>query len=198
MYGPHIACLFASKAAQKHMSTLGHFFKPTNTLENLLGLAAANYELTASIPAVCKYLQSVPWDTISKHEEQLQGILIDYLLSKPDVYQIWGEPTAARAKRVPVISFTVKGRNSKSVVEAIEAQSDYGCRWGTFYSVRLAGEVMGLDEVDGVVRVSLVHYNTGEPFKRAQLSYIREVLTHIPVEEISGYVKCLDQVVSSR
>ena len=162
VYGPHIACLFASKQAQKHMTTLCHFFKPTHTLENLLGLAAANYELTASIPAVCKYLQGVPWDEISKHEEKLQGILIDYLSSKPEVYQIWGEPTATRGKRVPVISFTVKNRSSKSVVEAIEAQSDYGCRWGTFYSVRLAKEVMGLDEVDGVVRVSLVHYNTGK------------------------------------
>lgn len=196
VYGPHIASLYASKKAQKHMSTLGHFFKPTDTLENLLGLAAANYELTASIPTVCKYLQSVPWDEISKHEEKLQGILIDYLLSKPDVYQIYGEPTADRAKRVPVISFTVKGRSSKDVVDVIEAKSDFGCRWGAFYSNRLAADVMGLDPVDGVVRVSLVHYNTGKqlkPYKKRRAA----ILITSAEAEISGYVKVLDEVVSS-
>lgn len=45
-YAAHIAQLYASKDAQKHLRTLGHFFKTTDTLENLLGLAAANYELS--------------------------------------------------------------------------------------------------------------------------------------------------------
>ena len=163
VYGPHIASLYASQSAQKHMRTLGHFFKPIDTLENLLGLAAANYELAASIPEVCKYLQTVPWDAISQHEEKLQKILIDYLKSKPDVFRIWGEPTEDRRKRVPVISFTVTGRSSVAVVNAIEERSDFGCRWGAFYSNRLVQDVLGLDAVDGVVRVSLVHYNTGKP-----------------------------------
>ena len=162
VYGPHIATLYASKEAQKHLRTLGHFFKTTDTLENLLGLAAANYELTASVPEVCKYLESVPWDEIAAYEEELQDILIQYLNSKPDMIQIWGEPVADRKKRVPVISFTVKGRSSREIVEAIEAKSDFGCRWGSFYSNRLAEEVLGIDPGDGVVRVSLLHYNTGE------------------------------------
>ncbi|KAK5678495.1 hypothetical protein LTS10_008939 [Elasticomyces elasticus] len=172
-----MASMYASKSAQKHLSTLGHFFKPTNTLEYLLGLAAANYELTASIPAVVQYLESVPWDEISKHEEKLQAILLDYLKSKPEVFKIWGEPSADRAKRVPVISFTVKGRSSKEVVDQIEVNSDYGCRWGAMYSNRLVEDIMGLDPIDGVCRVSLVHYNTEE--------------------EVRGYVKVLDEVVSS-
>ena len=172
VYGPHIASLYASKSAQKHMHTLGHFFKPTDTLENLLGLAAANYELTASVPEVCKYLQGVPWKEISKHEEKCQAILIDYLLSKPEGYQIYGEPTADRSKRVPVISFTVQGRSSREVVEAIEAKSNFGCRWGAFYSNRLVEEVCGLDPVDGIVRVSLVHYNTGKLSNPARYSIV--------------------------
>ena len=177
VYGPHIATLYVSKAAQKHMRTLGHFFKTTDTLENLLGLAAANYELTASIPEVCKYLEQTPWDQIAEHEERLQGILIDYLNSKPDLIEIKGEPVADKKKRVPVISFVVKGKKSRDVVEAIEARSDFGCRWGSFYSNRLCEEVLGLDAVDGVIRVSLVHYNSEK--------------------EISEYVKVLDEVISS-
>jgi selenocysteine lyase/cysteine desulfurase len=91
----------------------------------------------------------------------LQGILIDYLNSRDDV-KIWGEPVKDAAKRVPVISWTVDGRKSKDIVDAVEAKSDFGFRWGGFYSNRLVEEVMGLDPVDGVVRVSLVHYNTGK------------------------------------
>lgn len=139
-------------------------------------MAAANYELTASIPDVCAYLQKTPWEQIAAHEEKLQGILIDYLNSKPEVFKIYGEPVADKSKRVPVISFTVKGRKSKDVVDAIEAKSNFACRWGAFYSNRLAEDVLGLDPVDGVVRVSLLHYNTEE--------------------EIKGYVKVLDEVVS--
>jgi selenocysteine lyase/cysteine desulfurase len=161
VYGPHIASLYASKDAQKHLKTLGHFFKPTDTLENLLGLAAANYELTASIPNVCEYLSTVPWDEISKHEEKLQGILLEYLRSKDNI-QIWGEPSADRTKRVPVISFTVKGRKSKDIVDQVESKSDYGIRYGAMYSNRLCKDILGLDEVDGVVRISLCHYNTGK------------------------------------
>lgn len=67
--------------------------------------------------------------------------------------------------RLPVISFSVKDRSSKEVVEGLEAMSNFGCRWGHFYSKRLVDEVLGLGEEkggDGVIRVSMVHYNTGE------------------------------------
>ncbi|KAI4746685.1 PLP-dependent transferase [Aureobasidium sp. EXF-12298] len=176
VYGPHIAMLYAKQESQKSMQTLGHYFKGSASLEDKLGLAAANYELTASIPKVCEYLSQIPWEAISSHEEKLQGILIEYLNSRKDV-KIWGEPVADAAKRVPVISWTVDGRSSKDVVDAVEAKSDFGFRWGAFYSNRLVQEVMGLDPVDGVIRVSLVHYNTED--------------------EIRQFVKVLDEVLSS-
>lgn len=40
------------------------------------------------------YLESQSWDAIAEHEERLQAILIDYLNSKPDIYQIYGEPVS--------------------------------------------------------------------------------------------------------
>ncbi|KAK5113978.1 hypothetical protein LTR62_003101 [Meristemomyces frigidus] len=177
VYGPHIASLYASKASQKYLRTLGHFFKPTDGLENLLGLAAANYELTASIPQVCEYLSKLSWDDIAVHEEKLQAILLEYLRSKPETFKIWGEPAPDKAKRVPVISFTVAGWSSKSVIDQIEKQSSYGCRYGAMYSNRLCVDILGVDAVDGVVRVSLVHYNTEE--------------------EVRGFVKVLDGVVTA-
>jgi selenocysteine lyase/cysteine desulfurase len=40
-----------------------------------------------------------------------------------------------------------------------------GIRWGDFYAKRLI-EALRLDKNDGVVRVSLVHYNTLEEVHR--------------------------------
>jgi selenocysteine lyase/cysteine desulfurase len=177
LYGPHMASMYVSQSAQdKALKTIGHFFKPTATLENKLGLAGANYELTASIPDVVEYLAKTPWEAIAAHEEVLQGVLIDYLKSKPEVFTIWGEPVADKERRVPVVSFTVKGRDSKGVVDAIEEGSDFACRWGAFYSNRLCEEVLGLDAVDGVVRVSLLHYNTGESFLVVPVFFLHRVL----------------------
>ena len=179
VYGPHIAMLYASTKAQESMASLGHYFKGSATLEDKLGLAGANYELTASVPAVCEYLAKIPWAQIETHEEKLNAVLIDYLNENRDRcgIQIYGEPVPDSAKRVPVISFTVRGKKSQDVVETVEARSNFGFRWGCFYSNRLVGEVLGLDTNDGVIRVSLVHYNTEE--------------------EISEFVKVLDQVLSS-
>jgi selenocysteine lyase/cysteine desulfurase len=177
LYGPHMASMYVSQSAQDEaLKTIGHFFKPTATLENKLGLAGANYELTASIPDVVEYLAKTPWEAIAAHEEVLQGVLIDYLKSKPEVFTIWGEPVADKERRVPVVSFTVKGRDSKGVVDAIEEGSDFACRWGAFYSNRLCEEVLGLDAVDGVVRVSLLHYNTGESFLVVPVFFLHRVL----------------------
>lgn len=60
-----------------------------------------------------------------------------------------------------MVSFGVRGRGAREVVEGVERRSGFGCRWGAFYSVRLVEGVLGLGG-EGVVRVSLVHYNTGE------------------------------------
>ena len=177
VYGPHIAVLYASAQAQKSLTSLGHYFRPSASLEDKLGLAAANYELTAAVPAMCGYLASVPWADIAEHEEAISKILIDYLLENGERFgvRIYGEPTPDREKRVPVISFTVERRSSRAIVEAVEGRSSYGFRWGCFYSNTLVKEVLGLDPTDGVVRVSLVHYNTEE--------------------EVRGFVKVLEEVL---
>lgn len=127
-----------------------------------LELAAASYELTQSIiPLVAYFGEDVKqtWAAIAEHEEKLQKRLIDYLVSRPDI-AIYGETSTKSSARLPTVSFTVQGRSSQSVVEAVEAISDVGIRWGHFFSKRLAEKILGLDD-DGVVRVSLVHYNTG-------------------------------------
>ncbi|KAL6722046.1 hypothetical protein ACLMJK_001151 [Lecanora helva] len=169
VYGPHIALLYASPTAQRTLSSLGHYFHTSTSLSTRLGLASAPYELVASIPQIVSYFgpkKSETWNAIAAHEERLQEILLAYLKGKKEMVTIYGVDSGGREKRVPVISFTVKGRKSKDVVDQIEEKSKFGCRSGSMYSNRLVSEVLGLDEVDGVVRASLVHYNTEDEVKR--------------------------------
>jgi selenocysteine lyase/cysteine desulfurase len=165
VYGPHISLLYAHPRALSTLSSLGHYFNPHSTLENKLGLAASNYELTSALPVVASYFGSSPssisaaWASIRAHEAVLQDILLAYLRGRKDV-TIFGEPSSDPGLRVPTISFVIDGYGSRSVVERVEKESRFGFRWGAFYSNRLVEEVLGLGK-EGVVRVSMVHYNTG-------------------------------------
>jgi selenocysteine lyase/cysteine desulfurase len=157
--------LYASLSAQETLSSLGHYFNPSSTLEGKLSLAASNYELTAAIPHVCAYFGTSPaaaaatWAAIKAHEQALQEILLAYLRSRKDV-TIFGELSSDPDLRVPTVSFVIEGQGSRSVVERVERVSEFGFRWGAFYSNRLVENVLGLGK-EGVVRVSMVHYNTG-------------------------------------
>ncbi|ORY17285.1 pyridoxal phosphate-dependent transferase [Clohesyomyces aquaticus] len=168
VYGPHISVLFASASAQKRLKPMGHYFNPSKTLENKIGFAAANYELTQTIPLIVSYLggdNSGPvFSAITEHEGKLQKVLLDFLNSREDV-TVHGETSADPAVRVSTISFTVKGVESKQVVDKAEKISNLGFRWGHFYSKRLCEELLGLDN-EGVVRVSMVHYNTEEEIRK--------------------------------
>jgi selenocysteine lyase/cysteine desulfurase len=141
--------------------SLGHFFNPQQSLADRLGLAGASYELLQSIPLVIEYLggrDSDRWQDVVEHEEKLQEALLSYLRDRPDV-TIYGHRESDPARRVPTVSFTIQGWDSKEVVETVEAQTNYAFRWGAFYSERLVRDVLSLGP-HGVVRVSMVHYNT--------------------------------------
>ncbi|KAF2027158.1 PLP-dependent transferase [Setomelanomma holmii] len=157
VYGPHIAVLYASNSAQKHVKAMAHFFNPTKTLEDKLGFAASNYENVQTIPQITKYLDGSV-DAITEQEGKLQKILLDFLNSRSDI-TVQGSTSADSSQRVPTISFTVDTVNPKQIVNEAEKISNYGFRWGHFYSKRLCDEVLGLGP-EGVTRVSMVHYNT--------------------------------------
>jgi selenocysteine lyase/cysteine desulfurase len=154
---------------------MSHYFNPTKTLEDKIGFASSNYECTQSIPQITSYLDGA-FDSIASHEGKLQKILLDFLNSRPDV-TVLGSTLSDSSVRVPTISFTVKGMSSKKIVEEAEKISNYGFRWGHFYSKRLCDEVLGL-EPEGVTRVSMVHYNTEEEIK-GLVEVLKKVLPEV-------------------
>ncbi|KAH8893741.1 cysteine desulfurase [Thozetella sp. PMI_491] len=180
VYGPHISMLYASTKAQEQMTSLGHFFNPHKTLVNKIGLAGASYELVYGVPPVLEYLNPATgpskWDGIIIQESLLQETLLNYLNSRGDI-TVWGETSADSAVRVPTISFTIDGWSSRELVEQVEKDTNFGFRWGSFYSVRLVEEILKLSK-EGVIRVSMVHYNT--------------------VEEVKGLIVAIDKVLSRK
>lgn len=163
VYGPHISMLYASRSAQHHVRPLGHFFNSPVGLTEKIGLAGASYELVQALPHVVNYLGasgSSTWNAIIAQEERLQTLLIDYLRSRSDV-TIYGEPSGKSAVRLSTVSFTVQGWNCQKLVEGVERVSAYGIRAGCNYAERLVREILGRGR-DGVVRVSMLHYNTGK------------------------------------
>jgi selenocysteine lyase/cysteine desulfurase len=131
VYGPHISLLYASESAQQYIKPLNHYFNPSKTLEDKLGLAGSSYEAVQAIPQIVEYL-SPPGEVfaeIAKHEENLSKILLGFLNSREDI-TLWGDKVEDKAVRVPTVSFSVKGMGSKEVVEKAEGGSRFGFRYG--------------------------------------------------------------------
>ena len=113
---------------------------------------------------------------MSALETGLQVRLLEYLRSKPDV-RIIG-PSATDSNRVATVSFVHAQKRSAEIARAANGRR-YGIRFGHFYAhrlcERLARERILHDVDDGVVRVSMLHYNT--------------------LAEIDGLIECLESVL---
>ena len=94
---------------------------------------------------------------IASQEQLIQERLLEFLSSKPNV-RVIGLVDADRSRRVPTISFVVDGVKSSTIVEQVDPHG-IGIRFGHFYAYHLI-ESLGLMEREGVIRVSMVHYNT--------------------------------------
>jgi selenocysteine lyase/cysteine desulfurase len=102
------------------------------------------------------------FDVMTACELPLQARLIEYLRSRDDV-RIFG-PTDAGPSRVGTISFVHESKSSAEITEEVD-RSGIGIRHGHMYAYHLC-EAAGLIPEDGVVRTSLVHYNTPEEIDR--------------------------------
>ncbi len=170
VYGPHMASAYVRKDVQSQLDSLGHYFLANDNATDLLGLGAGNYELVQSIPAITAYIDSVGWDWIRTQEEALQTELLNFVSTRSEIH-LYGEPKASRALRMPVISFRVSGWSSQAFVKAVYETSNCAPTASDFYARRLCEEVLCVNPEDGLIRCSLLHYNTIDEVR----SFIRVV-----------------------
>lgn len=102
--------------------------------------------------------------TFRSMEAPLQEQLISLLNKKPNV-SIIGPAHADVDTRVPTVSFVHKSKTSAELNTAIQ-QAGFAIRHGHMYAMRLTERLVDEKLVrspgDGVVRISLLHYNTTE------------------------------------
>jgi cysteine desulfurase family protein (TIGR01976 family) len=182
VYGSHYALLYGKQEHLLAMPGINHYFIGQTHIPYKFQPGNVNFELSYGMLGLCDYLSELAQlsygeqtaldlrsqmvqavELMSTHEDVIGDRLLKYLTSKSNV-RIIGQPQANRNSRVPTISFVVDGTNSESIPRQID-KHHIGIRFGDFYAKRLI-EDLGLDKQGGVVRVSMVHYNTIEEVDR--------------------------------
>ncbi len=103
------------------------------------------------------------FDQIATHEAILAQQLLDYFATVP-AFKVIGINNSVIDQRVATISLVHQSMNSNVIVEQVDPHN-IGIRFGDFYAVELINH-LGLREKQGVVRISLAHYNTTDEVQR--------------------------------
>ena len=102
-------------------------------------------------------------ELISKHEEKIANPLLDYLNSRKDLKLI-GQKKIKNKNRAPTITFLSNKISSKDLSDHL-VKNRIATRNDNFYAWRCL-KALGIDDVDGVVRTSIVHYNSSEDIEK--------------------------------
>lgn len=180
-YGPHQGLLYGRRELLERARGCNHEFIPEDDVPYKFQPGGVVHELAAAIPGICEYLAALDlhhfgssdlalggrlervFGLIAEHEERLVAPLLDFLTRRHGVHLL-GPATADRRRRVPTVSFWLDGQKSSEIPPLLDAHR-LAVRWGHFYARRAIRD-LGLDERDGIVRISLVHYNTPAEVER--------------------------------
>ncbi len=174
-YGPHLACVYGKRELLADLAGINHFFIADSEVPYKLQPGHVTYELVHALPAVVDYLAALDFDAVAAHERALAARLLDFLGDRRGV-RVLGERTASPT-RLPTISFTVDGADAGAIVRAVDPHR-IGIKHGDFYARRLVDR-LGLGARGGVVRASMVHYNTIEEVDRL-CAVLEPILTAAP------------------
>ena len=180
-YGPHLGLMFTSENISQKVTNQGHFFnadKPTYRLTP----AGPDHASVAACAGMVDYYEDIyrhhfqsdsenlrrrlekVFQLFGEHEEQLMEPLINYILSRED-FRLIGTDSTNRTERAPTVAFHSYTKSSEAIYNSL-IDAKVSCGHGNFYAHRLT-EAVGLNAQDGVVRLSMVHYNTMEEVDRA-------------------------------
>ena len=181
VYGTHLAVLYCKRDHQAGLANQYHYFHADKGITQL-NPGGLSYAAASGLGGITVYFEDLyrhhfgrsandprsalraVFALIAAHEETLAGPLLAYLSAKPGIRLI-GRAEPDRRSRVPTISFLVQDRPSNEIAEAVAAER-LAIAAGHFYGRRCV-EALGVrDPDDGVVRVSMVHYNTPDEVER--------------------------------
>ena len=174
VYGPHLSAIYGRASLLLAAEGQNHAFIPDDRIPYKLQPGNVTHELAAGLPGITDYLDGVAahhevqhldararhaavFELFTAQEARLCARMLEGLLQH-DAISVIGSRDPSPSVRVPTIAFTVKGRHASEVPPLFDPHG-IGLRFGDFYAPG-AIEALGLAEQGGVVRASLVHYNT--------------------------------------
>jgi cysteine desulfurase family protein (TIGR01976 family) len=192
VFGPHMAALFGTHEAFAELEGPNHFFIPRDEVAYAFEPGGVSHEGCAGLLGLWPYFAALAgadgaaapqrsaieaaYAVIAERETALQARLIDYLNLKPEV-RIIG-PLTTDPSRVSTVSFVHRSRRSGEIARAAN-EKRFGVRYGHFYAYRMCARLAEAgclhDVEDGVVRASLLHYNS--------------------LDEVDRLIACLDELL---
>ena len=175
-YGPHLGLLYGKKEILNKLPNQNHEFLEGD-VPYTLNPGGPNHEELSCLIGVYEYFNNLYHhhfsddeasirlkiervnDLISKHEEEIANPLLAYINSRDDIRLI-GKNKIENKNRAPTIAFTINKKSSKEVSSEL-VKNGIATRNDNFYAWRCL-KALGIDTEDGVVRTSMVHYNTHE------------------------------------
>ena len=169
-YGPHYAVMYGKHELLLELDTLYHYFYGKDKVPGKLEPGNPSYECAYSTLALRDYFAGLGgaapspraaieagFAAVTAQEDALVERLLSYLTARNDC-RVFGATSNAHSKRIPTVAFRFDGHNSGALAKAMDAHK-IAIRHGDFHSRRLV-EDLGQTGDGGLLRVSMVHYNT--------------------------------------
>jgi cysteine desulfurase family protein (TIGR01976 family) len=173
VYGPHMAALYGRHEAFAEIEGPNHFFIPRDSIPYKFELGGVDHEGCAGLLALRSYLRFLAGrdedgrETIlaaTRAMEALERPLTDALVAGLRARPSFRLLLPEGADNVGTVSFLHPSIPSAEVAHQV-IRRGIGIRHGHMYAWRLC-EALGIEPTDGVVRISLLHYNTPEEVDR--------------------------------
>jgi len=180
-YGPHLALLYGKEDILKKLPNQNHQFLEGN-YPYTINPGGPNHEELASLIGIYDYmmnLYSYHFDNndlsvrkkinkinnlLSKHEEEITNPILEYIHNRDDLKLI-GKNKIQDKNRAPTISFISRKKTSKEISEIL-VREKIATRNDNFYAWRCL-KALGIDTEDGLIRLSLTHYNSIKDSEKA-------------------------------
>ena len=179
-YGPHLALLYGKEEILKELPNQNHEFL-NGKYPYTINPGGPNHEELVSLIGIYEYFEELYNhhfqnkgmiisnkikkinELISLHEEEIANPILKYL-DNNDRFKLIGKNKISNKNRAPTISFLSKEISSKMLSKKL-VDNQIATRNDNFYAWRCL-KALGIDTDDGVVRISLAHYNSIEETKK--------------------------------